>query len=177
MSRRFVSGPALAALSLTADFAFPVVVLAQATTQRPAATAPAQSMTRTQVSAQLDTNFNSLDTNKDKSLSKAEIDVAHGRTVAEAKAALDKRIEAEFARLDANKDKQLSVAEFKAAAGSPKIQSADEFLKQLDHNGDGKVTPEEYRATPLANFDRIDTNKDGTISAEERSAAQGARRQ
>ena len=177
MSRRFVSGPALAALSLTAVFALPAAAFAQSATQRPAAAAPAQPMTKTQVSAQLDANFNNLDTNKDKSLSKAEIDVAHSRTVAEAKAELDKRIEAEFARLDANKDKQLSVAEFRAAAGSPKIQSSDEFLKQLDRNGDGKVAPEEYRATPLANFDRIDTNKDGTISAEERSAAQSARRQ
>ena len=177
VSRRFASGPALAAIALTATFALPAPVIAQANTQRPATAAPAPPMTRTQVSTQLDANFNGLDTNKDKSLSKSEIDAAHARTVAEAKATLDKRIETEFARLDTNKDNQLSVTEFRAAAGNPRVQSSEDLLKQLDRNGDGKVAQDEYRATPLANFDRIDANKDGTISAAERTAAQSARRQ
>jgi hypothetical protein len=44
-------------------------------------------------------------------------------------------------------------------------------MKQLDRNSDGKITQDEYRALPLANFDRIDTNKDGTINEAERNAA------
>jgi Ca2+-binding EF-hand superfamily protein len=65
----------------------------------------------------------------------------------------------------------LSLAEFKTAAPDPKVPPASEALGQFDRNKDGKISLDEYRATPLANFDRIDLNKDGTINAQEQSAA------
>jgi Ca2+-binding EF-hand superfamily protein len=123
------------------------------------------------LSSQLDSSFARLDSNSDKSLNTAEIEAAQKRQVAEAQGVIGKRLEAEFARLDGNKDGQLSLAEFKAAAPTPKTAAPAELLGQLDKNKDGKVTQDEFRATPLANFDRIDTNKDGSISDAEKSAA------
>lgn len=42
-------------------------------------------------------------------------------------------------------------------------------LKQLDADGDGRITREEHAAVALAAFDRLDANRDGIISAEEHS--------
>jgi Ca2+-binding EF-hand superfamily protein len=148
----------------------PVAVAAQSSAA-PSGSAAAQPVTRAGLAGQLDSSFNNLDANKDKSLDRSEIEAAQARNVAQAKAEIAKRVEAEFTRLDGNKDGQLSLAEFKNAAASPRVPPVEELVKQLDRNGDGKVTQEEYRALPLANFDRIDTNKDGSISAQEQSAA------
>lgn len=160
----------IATLASLAIFAPPVALAAQSSAA-PSGSAAAQPVTRTGLASQLDSSFNNLDTNKDKSLDRSEIEAAQARNVAQAKAEIAKRVEAEFTKLDGNKDGQLSLAEFKGAAASPRIPPVDELVKQLDRNGDGKVSQEEYRALPLSNFDRIDTNKDGSISAQEQSAA------
>ena len=150
----------------------PSVALAAQSGSSPSAAAPAgQPVTRAALSSQIDASFARLDGNGDKSLNTAEIDAAQKRQIAEAQGVIAKRIETEFAKLDANKDGQLTLAEFKAAAPSPKAASPADLLGQLDKNKDGKVTQDEFRATPLANFDRIDTNKDGTISDAEKGAA------
>jgi len=167
---RSVTASAVAAVVLT--IALPAGAWAQPAASQPGSAAAAQPMTKSALTAQLDGNFNQLDTNKDKSLSKAEIEAAQARNLASAKAELDKRIAAEFSRLDGDKSGQLSLAEFKAGAPEAKLQPTDALLKQLDRNSDGKVALDEFRATPLANFDRIDLNKDGNISADERAAAQ-----
>ena len=135
----------------------------------------AQPLTKAQFAAQLDANFKSVDSNGDKILSAAEIEAAQSRAAAQAQANIAKRLETEFNRLDANKDGQLSPAEFKAGAPVPRVTPAAQMLQQFDRNKNGKVEQEEFRAVPLANFDRIDTNKDGTISIEEQGAA-GPRR-
>jgi hypothetical protein len=151
--------------------ASPMAAVAQSGAPKAGAAQPAQSVTRSALSTQLDASFGNLDTNKDKSLNKAEVESAQARNVAQTQAEIAKRLEAEFGRLDGNKDGQLSMAEFKGAAATPRVPPVDELMKQLDRNSDGKITQDEYRALPLANFDRLDTNKDGTISAQEQSAA------
>jgi Ca2+-binding EF-hand superfamily protein len=168
---RPIGQPAIATIFALAVFASPVAAAAQSGTQQSGGAAAAQPMTRSALSSQLDTSFANLDTNKDKSLNKAEVEAAQARNVAQAQAAITKRIETEFAKLDGNKDGQLSLAEFKGAAPSPRAAPVDDLMKQLDRNGDGKVSADEYRAVPLGNFDRLDTNKDGTISAQEQAAA------
>ena len=160
----------VATLESLAIFVPSVAVATQS--NAPSSAAPAaQPVTRSALSSQLDSSFARLDSNSDKSLNTAEIEAAQKRQVAEAQGVIGKRLEAEFARLDGNKDGQLSLAEFKAAAPTPKTAAPAELLGQLDKNKDGKVTQDEFRATPLANFDRIDTNKDGSISDAEKSAA------
>jgi Ca2+-binding EF-hand superfamily protein len=153
-----------------AIFASPVAAAAQSNTAPSGGAAP-QPVTRAALSSQIDASFGRLDSNADKSLSTAEIEAAQKRQIVEAQSAITKRIEAEFTKLDSNKDGQLSLTEFKSAAPTPKAAPAADLLGQLDKNKDGKVTQDEFRSVPLANFDRIDTNKDGTISEAERSAA------
>jgi hypothetical protein len=160
----------LAALASMAIFAPPVAVAAQSNAPAGTPAAP-QPVTRSALSSQIDASFSRLDSNADKSLSTAEIEAAQKRQVAEAQSVMTKRLEAEFAKLDGNRDGQLSLAEFKAAAPTPKTAPAADLLVQLDKNKDGKVTQDEFRSVPLANFDRMDTNKDGTISEAEKSAA------
>ena len=162
---------ALATLVSLTIFATPGAVAAQSGAAPSSTASASQPVTKAALAGQLDSSFNNLDTNKDKSLNRSEIEAAQARNVAQAKAEIAKRVEAEFTRLDGNKDGQLSLTEFKGAAASPRVPPVDELVKQLDRNSDGKVTQEEYRAVPLANFDRIDTNKDGSISAQEQSAA------
>lgn len=171
MSYRSAIRLSLTGIAMLAVFASPVAAMTQAGTAQSGSSATAQPLTRARLSAQLDSNFKAVDSNGDKTLSAAEIETAQARTIAQAQATIAKRIEAEFARLDANKDGQLSMAEMKAGAPTPRATPAAELLGQLDRNKDGKATLDEYRATPLANFDRLDTNKDGTISAAEQSAA------
>jgi Ca2+-binding EF-hand superfamily protein len=168
---RFAIRLALYAGAMSAMLGVPAAAWAQAKSSQPGTSANAQPITKAALAAQLDNNFVELDTNKDKSLSKAEIEAAQNRNLATARAELDKRIAAEFAKLDSDKNGQVTMAEFKAFIPGPKIQPAADLLKQLDRNSDGKVGQDEFRSVPLANFDRVDLNKDGTISADERAAA------
>ena len=50
------------------------------------------------------------------------------------------------------------------------------MLGQLDANKDKKVTVAEFGAAPLANFDRVDANRDGTASVDEQQKARPASR-
>ena len=167
MSNRSTVRLILASVVSAAIFAPPVAMAAQSNAAAPAA----QPVTRTALSSQIDASFARLDSNGDKSLNSAEIEAAQKRQVAEAQGVITKRIESEFAKLDSDKNGQLSLAEFKAAAPTPKTAPPAELLGQLDKNKDGKVTQDEFRSGPLANFDRIDTNKDGTINEAEKTAA------
>ena len=44
-------------------------------------------------------------------------------------------------------------------------------MGQMDANKDGGITPAEFRAATLSQFDKLDTNKDGVLSPQERPAA------
>jgi Ca2+-binding EF-hand superfamily protein len=76
-------------------------------------------------------------------------------------------------RGDTNQDGRLDAEEIRAlagrargAAGGVAAAFADR-LKAMDKDGDGKVTREEFTGR-AALFDRLDTNKDGVLSPEDR---------
>ena len=71
-----------------------------------------------------------------------------------------------------------SAAAIAVAAPEGRGPMADR-LKQADTNGDGMISREEAKALPriLANFDAIDANHDGQISADELRAFHSARRE
>ena len=89
---------------------------------------------------------------------------------------LAKRRSEMFAKLDTNKDGQLNTAEFNAAAPLPQRPKANpaEALRKSDSNKDQKLSAAEFRAPPLANFDKIDLNRDGTVSVDEQNKARPA---
>jgi len=49
-------------------------------------------------------------------------------------------------------------------------------MARADANGDGRLTLQELQAHALERFDRIDTDNNGTVTAEERKTARDARR-
>jgi hypothetical protein len=110
----------------------------------------------------LTAEFAELDGNKDQGLTEAEID-------AKVQAGAGKSV---LARLDGNKDKKISSAEYTGQAA--KLQSAvaaDEQMTMWDANGDKTVTKAEYLGAALARFDRLDGDKNGTVTAAEAAAA------
>ena len=134
--------------------------------------------TRAVLLKNLETNFKSIDTNGDGTLSQAELAAAALKTEQLRIALLRARLDAEFVKLDTNHDGTLSKAEFMAAApqaaATPPNGAA--LISQLDKNKDGKVTIEEYRAPVVARFDQADTNHDGILSQSERQALQSSPR-
>ena len=44
------------------------------------------------------------------------------------------------------------------------------MLSRMDSNRDGQVSLVEHRSATLANFDRLDTDKDGNVTAAEMKA-------
>ncbi len=93
----------------------------------------------------------------------AELAAAEGKVQQQRLAQLRQRFEGDFTTLDTNKDGQLSKTEFMVAAPrtSATAPNGPAIVTQLDRNKDGKVSADEYRA-PLARFDAIDNNRDGT---------------
>ena len=164
----------VAAVAATATMAGPAAAAPQLLgAVQAAAAAPGKVPTRTEIIANANGKFQELDTSKDGGLSKAEIDAAQVRAQQQATAAVAQRVTQEFTRLDTDKNGQLSQAEFRAAARPVRIDpnAANEAMKNLDANKDGKISADEYRRPILSSFDRIDTNKDGTLSEAEQKAA------
>jgi Ca2+-binding EF-hand superfamily protein len=173
---RYLSFAAAVAVG-TAGPALASAVAAQ-TAQKPA-TAPkpaAAPPNRAALVNTLNSNFKTIDSNGDGTLSAAELQAAEGKVQQQRVAAIRGRFDADFTKLDTNKDGQLSKAEFMAAAptGSSSPPNGAAIVSQLDKNKDGKVSADEYRAPVLGKFDQLDTNHDGTLSDTERKAAQAA---
>lgn len=133
-----------------APLVFSVVFVAAAAAQEPMATPP-QGMGRDMMTQ--------MDTDKDGVLSRDEFITGHLRA------------DAYFAKLDADKDGAVSREEFMAEPAGPK--RSDRF-KQMDTNGDGRITREELDARRTARFDMLDVNHDGKLSAGEVSNARAA---
>lgn len=72
--------------------------------------------------------------------------------------------ERRFNRLDRNSDGKLTDVEF------PRVDSR---LVRADANGDGEVTKIEFTEGAMARFDRMDLNRDGTVTSEERETSRG----
>jgi hypothetical protein len=136
----------------------------------------AKPVTRTELSAELDADYADMDGDKDGKVTPAEINARLVKS-AEAKVeAIRKERDAAFARLDANGDGTISRAEFDEKAKLPTVKEPDAkpFLDRFDTDKDGAISKDEFRAPTLANFDRADKNKDGTVTPSERGSAPAA---
>ena len=75
-----------------------------------------------------------------------------------------------FAQLDADRNGQLSPAEFARITAPPPAVNGQPFIARLDLNKDAQVSLVEHRTGKLAAFDRLDTDKDGTVTVAEMKA-------
>ena len=115
----------------------------------------------------MDTQFRKMDADKNGLLSRVEIEQFQKlAALAEAQA----RNRALFVQLDTDKNGQLSPAEFaKVTAPSPAANAAP-MLGREDGNRDGQISLVEHRTATLANFDRLDSDKDGVVTPAEMKA-------
>ena len=122
---------------------------------------------RAQFVASMDTEFRKLDADKNGQVTRAEVEQSE-RAKAEAGAVARNRTQ--FGELDINKNGQLSRSEF-AKLTPPTIVSADPVLARMDGNRDQQISLIEYRAATVANFDRLDTDRNGVVTPVEMKAA------
>ena len=140
----------------------------------------AEPVTRAQAEARAGQMFDRMDANKD------------GRVDAADRAA---RQAAMFDRIDADRNGQISREEFTAhhAAMGQRREGQREGQRMGHHRGkpggqhammgrgmmgpDGTATRAEFTAAALARFDRMDADKNGTVTMEERRAARESMRQ
>ena len=123
-----------------------------------------QPLARASLSITMDSAFREIDTNKDGQLTRIEIDKFQQ---AAALAEVQARSRAFFAQLDTDGNGQLSPAEFAKVPLIAPPAAAPSLLK-FDTSKDGKVSLLEHRTATLANFDRLDTDKDGFVSEAEK---------
>ena len=148
-------------------------------------------ITRQQVIERADQRFDRLDVNNDGRATAEEARQAHQQRRAE-------RAGRMFERLDLNNDGNVTRAEFdQARAQRAERGAGDGERRGMRHGrrgmrGDrahggghgaamfgeqGFITQEQMRERAVARFDRLDANRDGTLTAEERRQARHQRRQ
>ena len=153
-----------------------LVVTAPAFGQAANTAAAPQTITRTALTQQLDSEFKDLDANKDGKLTKTEIQTAMTSRAAQAQTEMRQQLKTVFDKIDTNHNGQISLTEFQAqqkiTADPAKV---DARIQELDTNKDGSVSAEEYRNGTLTQFDKLDTNKDGTVSPAEAQAGGAGR--
>ena len=136
---------------------------------KPAAPQPqaAQPIPRAVFLKNMDADFARMDANRDGKVTKAEIEATQR---AKAMREIMARNQQVFRELDKDHNGQLSPAEFAQFHAQPPAANGAPMLKQFDSNHDGAIGQIEFRAGTLANFDRLDVDKDGVVTASEMKA-------
>lgn len=144
-----------------------VAVTASGTAAQNASASPP--LTRASFTATMDSEFRKLDTNRDQIVTKSEIEANQRSRQAAAAARTARTV---FAQIDSDRNGQLSVDEYiRANAQSTRGIDGGAIMGRLDTNRDQKVTLVEYRILTLANFDQIDSDRDGVLTAAEQKAS------
>ena len=131
--------------------------------QTPAST----TVSRIQYIASMDGEFRKMDADKNGQLTAIEIE-QYQKLSAVAQAEVRNR--AMFEQLDTDKSGQLSKTEFAKMITPPPAGNAQPILARMDSNRDRQVSLVEHRTATLANFDRLDADKDGNVTAAEMKA-------
>ncbi len=131
------------------------------------ASASAEPLARSRFIADMDNEFRKMDADKNGLLTRIEIEQYQKLSaVAQAEA----RNRTLFVQLDADKSGQLNKAEFAKLVTAPPAANAQPMLSRMDGNRDQQISLVEHRTATLANFDRLDTDKDGIVSPAELKA-------
>lgn len=139
------------------------------TQKRPPAAQPAgpQPIQRAIFIGEMDAQFRKMDADKNGQLTLLEIEQFQKlQAVAEA----EDRNRALFVQLDTDRNRQLSQAEFAKLVTPPPPSDPRPMLAREDANRDQQISLVEHRAATLANFDRIDADKDGVVTPAEMKA-------
>ena len=164
MGRLIDFGATLAVLSAVPGGAAPAPRAA-----KPAASATGPiAVPRATFIAAMDGEFSKIDADHNKILTRKEADAYEAARVA---AAVDQRRRALFAALDADHNGALTEQEFARLELPVSQGNSAPLFAQNDLNRDGQITLVEYRTAKLANFDRMDADKDGVVSPAEMKAA------
>ena len=145
--------------------------------QSPAQPAAPTVLSRAELLNKADANFDKYDTNNDGFINRDEMQNAEAKAVQEMQAKVDAKAAEQFAKMDKDKNGQLTLAEFKAALAIRPNETPDQVVAKYDSNKDGKVSPAEFRAPLLGAFDRVDLDKNGTLSPDEQAKAKASRGQ
>lgn len=195
MKKIFFAGAALAVLA---------AVPSQAQPGAEGRRGPGQPLTRAAVEAQVEARFARADSNRDGFVTQDEVRARAEARRAQRQERRAERLEQRFARLDANRDGSISRAEFNdrpALRGGDRVERramrgerrAQRFARAggrrggammarfgarafaaMDFDRDGRVALAEAERAALHRFDRVDSNRDGTITPDERQAARAA---
>lgn len=136
----------------------------------PAATPAAN--TKAAVEARVRAGFARRDINKDGFVDKAEADRDRSAGIAAAQARYRQTRAAQFARIDTNKDGSISRAEFESVGAPRAAGGSNPWMDNFDIDKNGRVALAEVVAKTKNEFDLLDRNKDGTVTAAEMRAAQ-----
>lgn len=135
-----------------------------------------ETLARTRERARVAGEFLNMDFNGDLKVTRAEVLEFLGAGEERRAAAAD----AMFQKFDTDRDGVASLAEAIAAAPLPRSRgdsgSNVAALLALDPDGDGRLTASELAARAGAVFDYFDTDRNGTLSAEEASAIRAEQR-
>jgi len=133
-------------------------------------------VTRTELSNRLDADYADLDANKNGKVDAAEINARLRKDAGARLEIIKKERDATFAKFDSDGNGQISKAEFEAHAKLPTIKEPDAkpFLDRFDTNKDGTISKDEFRTPTISNFERLDRDKNGTLSVAEQQTAAAA---
>lgn len=115
----------------------------------------------------MDGEYRKRDADGDGKVTRAELEQwERSRAIATAQA----RNRELFAKLDTNRDGLLSPGEFAALVKDPGPIDVGPLMARFDANRDQVVSLVEFRAGTLANFDKLDADHDGVVTAAEMKA-------
>jgi hypothetical protein len=114
----------------------------------------------------MDADFKRRDLDGNGKATRAEVEAFAKRA---ATAAAQQQNRDLFQRLDVDRNSLISPTEFAALVPAPKFIDVSPEMNRFDSNRDQIITLVEYRTATLANFDRLDLDKDGILTSAELS--------
>jgi Ca2+-binding EF-hand superfamily protein len=112
----------------------------------------------------VESEFISMDANKDGRLTKDEVERFRSAAIATRRREQNRAL---FTQLDTDRNGALSPQEFERIAGPTPTVNVQPLITKMDTNKDQLITSSEYRAGAATDFDRLDVNKDGLLSQAE----------
>ena len=112
----------------------------------------------------MDADFKKRDLDQNGKATRAEVEEFTKRAAAAVAQEQNREL---FQRLDVDKSGLITPAEFAALIPAPRFIDVSAEMIRFDSNRDQIITLVEYRTTTLANFDRLDLDKDGVLTAAE----------